>query len=120
MNEYGTRSGAAPVEERLRAALAARAHAVGPADLRPLSPPAAPVRSRRTRVRRMVVGGMTLAAVAALVFLTLALFTTREGHPAPAPPARSPHPRTATPSPAPSPATPSPAPSTPTPRAARP
>ncbi|MEU2436137.1 hypothetical protein ABZ595_08050 [Streptomyces rubradiris] len=118
MNEYGTRSGAAPVEERLRAALAARAHAVGPADLRPLSPPAAPVRSRRARARRMVVGGMALAAVAALVILTLVLSTTHDGQPAP--PARSPHPRTGIPSPAPSPATPSPAPATPTPRAAHP
>ncbi|MCZ0206259.1 hypothetical protein AB0F45_23550 [Streptomyces achromogenes] len=120
MNEYGTSSGATPVEERLRAALAARAHAVGPADLRPLSPPAGRVRSRRTPVRRAVVGGMALAAVAALVFLTPAFFTTRDGHPAPTPPARSPHPSTGTPSPAPTPAVPSPVTPTPTPRAARP
>ncbi|MFF8996753.1 hypothetical protein [Streptomyces achromogenes] len=119
MNEYGTRSGASSVEERLRAALAARAHAVGPAGLRPLSPPAGPVRSRRTPVRRAVVGGMALAAVAALVFLTL-FFTTRDGRPAHAPPARSPHPSAGTPSPAPGPATPSPVTRTPTPRAAHP
>ncbi|MEU3522413.1 hypothetical protein AB0E62_00800 [Streptomyces sp. NPDC038707] len=112
MNESGTsgyvrhEGGATPVEERLRAALAARAHAVGPADLRPLAPPAGPVRSRRTPVRRAVVGALVLAAVAALVFLTPAFLTARDEHPAPVPPAHSPHPPTGTPSPTPSPSSP--------------
>ncbi|GAA3136659.1 hypothetical protein GCM10010521_23550 [Streptomyces rameus] len=111
----GTGSGTAaePVEQRLRAALAARAHAVGPADLRPPRPPAGPVRSRRVVARRTVAGLLALAAVAALVF-----FTMRGGASRPAEPARPAHPRTGTPSPAPSTVTPStaqPSPSAPRP-----
>ncbi|KOV93633.1 MULTISPECIES: hypothetical protein [unclassified Streptomyces] len=98
MNESGTRSTATPVEERLRAALAARADSVGPADLRPLRPPAGAVRPRRVLVRRAVAGVLALAAVAALVF-----FTTRGGPSHPAGPARSPRPPTGTPSSVPSP-----------------
>ncbi|MEU6591536.1 hypothetical protein ABZ923_20325 [Streptomyces sp. NPDC046881] len=102
MNESGTGTTATPVEERLRAALAARADAVGPADLRPLRPPAGAARPRRVLVRRAVVGVLALAAVAALVF-----FTTRGGPSHPAEPARIPRPSTGTPSPAPSPVRPS-------------
>ncbi|WP_225825736.1 hypothetical protein [Streptomyces naphthomycinicus] len=102
MNDPGTGTTATPVEERLRAALAARAHSVGPADLRPLRPPAGSGRFRRVLVRRTVVGALVLAAVAALVF-----FTVRDGGTRPAEPARSPHPPTGTPSPVPAPVTPS-------------
>ncbi|KMS92490.1 MULTISPECIES: hypothetical protein [Streptomyces] len=102
MNESGTGTTATPVEERLRAALAARAHSVGPADLRPLRPPTRPVRSRRVLVRRAVAGVLVLAAVAALVFLSV------RGEPArPAEPARSPRPPIGTPTPVPSPVSPS-------------
>ncbi|MFF8726670.1 hypothetical protein ACF073_09280 [Streptomyces sp. NPDC015171] len=111
MNESGTGSTATQVEERLRAALAARAHSVGPADLRPLRPPAGPVRSRRVLVRRAVVGVLALAAVAALVF-----FTVRGGSPRPAEPARPPHLPTGSPSPVPSAATPTAARPTPSPQ----
>ncbi|WP_330336442.1 hypothetical protein [Streptomyces sp. NBC_00557] len=91
-----------PVEERLRAALAARAHSVGPADLRPLRPPTAAVRPRRAvRLRRAVVGALALAAVAALVF-----FAVRGGPSHPAEPARAPRPTTGTPTPVPSPVVP--------------
>ncbi|WP_241740763.1 hypothetical protein [Streptomyces sp. L2] len=41
MSESGTSAAPTQVEERLRAALAARAHSVRPADLRPLGPPTA-------------------------------------------------------------------------------
>ncbi|MFI9802928.1 hypothetical protein ACIHEJ_00865 [Streptomyces sp. NPDC052301] len=106
MNESGNGAGAglAPgaVEERLRAALAARADSVGPAELRPLRPPAGAVRSRRVALRRVVVGVSALAAVAALVF-----FAVRGGPAHPAEPARSPRPTTGTPSPVPSAVTPS-------------
>ncbi|AKN74078.1 hypothetical protein QR97_34045 [Streptomyces sp. PBH53] len=104
MNESGTGITATPVEERLRAALAARADSVGPADLRPLRPPAGAVRSRRVLVRRVVAGVLVLAAAAVLVF-----FSVRGGPPAPRPaePARSPHPPTGSPSPVPSPVSPS-------------
>ncbi|MFI2759051.1 hypothetical protein ACH5A3_09280 [Streptomyces echinatus] len=113
MNEPGTGTTATPVEERLRAALAARAHSVGPADLRPLRPPSRPARIRSVPVRRAVVGVLALAAVAALVF-----FALRGGESRPAGPARSPHPPIGTPSPVPSAVSPSaarPTPSTPTP-----
>ncbi|MEV6940341.1 hypothetical protein AB0N19_40045 [Streptomyces sp. NPDC051132] len=106
MSESGTESRgttATAVEERLRAALAARAHRVGPADLRPLPAPPGPARARRTLVRRTVTGLLVLAAVAALVF-----FAARGGQPRPVQPARTPHPSTGTPSPAPSPPVPSP------------
>ncbi|MFG2357195.1 hypothetical protein [Streptomyces sp. NPDC048521] len=102
MNESGTAIGSTPVEERLRAALAARAHSVGPADLRPLRPPAEAVRPRRVLLRRAVVGVLALAAVAALVF-----FTVRDGQARPTGPAHSPRPTIGTPSPVPSPARPS-------------
>ncbi|MEV5148039.1 hypothetical protein AB0L14_27490 [Streptomyces sp. NPDC052727] len=102
MNESGTGTTAKPVEERLRAALAARAHSVGPADLRPLRPPTGPVRSRRVLVRRAVAGVLVLAAVAALVFLSVHREPAR-----PAEPARSPHPPTGTPAPVPRPVNPS-------------
>ncbi|MFE9360068.1 hypothetical protein [Streptomyces olivaceoviridis] len=102
MNESGTGSTATPVEERLRAALAARAHLVGPADLRPLRPPTGPLRSRRVLVRRAVAGVLVLAAVAALVFLSV-----RRGPARPVEPARSPHPPISTPTPVPSPVRPS-------------
>ncbi|MFH9084969.1 hypothetical protein [Streptomyces sp. NPDC017673] len=102
MNESGTGTTATPVEERLRAALAARALSVGPADLRPLPPPTGPVRSRRVLVRRAVAGVLVLAAVAALVFLSVRREPAR-----PAEPARSPHPPIGTPTPVPSPVSPS-------------
>ncbi|MFF7356735.1 MULTISPECIES: hypothetical protein [Streptomyces] len=112
MNESGTGTAWTPVEERLRSALAARAHSVGPADLRPLRPPTA-ARSRRVLLRRAVVGALVLAAVAALVF-----FTVRDGTSRPAEPARVPRPTIGTPSPVPSTVTPStaePSPSAPHP-----
>ncbi|MEV5879095.1 hypothetical protein AB0L75_33730 [Streptomyces sp. NPDC052101] len=112
MNGSGTGIDHTLVEERLRAALAARAHSVGPADLRPLRPPTA-VRPRLVASRRTVVGLLALAALAALVF-----FTVRGGPSHPAEPARSPHPPTSTPSPVPSAASPTtaePSPSTPHP-----
>lgn len=113
MNESGTGTAQTPVEERLRAALAARAQSVAPGDLRPLRPPAAAVRPGRVLLRRVVVGALALAAVAALVF-----FTVRGGQSRPTEPARSPHPTTGTPSPVPSAVTPStaePSPSAPPP-----
>ncbi|MGW5329341.1 hypothetical protein [Streptomyces sp. NPDC004014] len=105
----GTGTASAPVEERLRAALAARARSVGPADLRPARPPSAAARSRRPPLRRVTIGLLALAAVAALVFLTV-----RNEQPRPSAPARSPRPMTtgtATPPPTtvpPQPARPSP------------
>ncbi|MGW2032767.1 MULTISPECIES: hypothetical protein [Streptomyces] len=103
MNESGTGTTATPVEERLRAALAARAQRVGPADLRPLRPPSGPVRFRRVPVRRAVAGVLVLAAVVALVFLTVRHEPAR-----PVGPARSPHPPAGTPTaPVPSPVSPS-------------
>ncbi|WP_432026079.1 hypothetical protein [Streptomyces sp. 1222.5] len=116
MNESGTGTAGTRVEERLRAALAARAESVGPADLRPLAPPPRAVRSTRVLLRRAAVGILALAAVAALVF-----FTVRGGPDRPAEPARPPRPpgpAVGTPSPVPSSATPSavrPSPSTPQP-----
>ncbi|MGW7522083.1 hypothetical protein [Streptomyces sp. NPDC054783] len=113
MTESGTGTVPAPVEERLRAALAARAHSVGPCDLRPLRPPTAVVRPRRVLLRRTVVGALALAAVAALVF-----FAVRGGQSRPTEPARLPRPATGTPSPVPSAVTPStaePSPSAPHP-----
>ncbi|PKW11522.1 hypothetical protein SAMN05428944_1256 [Streptomyces sp. 1222.5] len=115
MNESGTGSAGTRVEERLRAALAARAESVGPADLRPLAPPPR-ARSTRVLLRRAAVGILALAAVAALVF-----FTVRGGPDRPAEPARPPRPpgpAVGTPSPVPSSAAPSavrPSPSTPQP-----
>ncbi|ANP51116.1 hypothetical protein J2Z21_003165 [Streptomyces griseochromogenes] len=109
MNESGTGTVPTPVEERLRAALAARARSVGPADLRPLRPPTGAVR-RRVPVRRIAVGLLALAAVAALVF-----FALRSTPPRPAEPARSPRPTTGTPSPVPSPVQPSTAAPSPSP-----
>ncbi|MFF8478459.1 hypothetical protein [Streptomyces sp. NPDC015414] len=105
MNDSPTGTGTAPtrVEERLRAALDARARSVGPADLRPPRPPSA-TRSRRLPVRRVTVGLLALAAVAALVFLTV-----RDDRPRPAEPARSPRPTTGTPTPVPTTVPPSPA-----------
>ncbi|MFH8336832.1 hypothetical protein [Streptomyces sp. AM6-12] len=91
-----------PVEARLRAALAARANAVGPADLRPLRPPAdalkAPLLSRGA-----VWGLLALAAVAALVLFALHDTGTR-----PAEPAGPPRPTVHTPSPLPSSSSPTP------------
>ncbi|MFG2602661.1 hypothetical protein ACGFT2_03705 [Streptomyces sp. NPDC048514] len=113
MNESGTGTASALVEERLRAALAARARSVGPADLRPLRPPVAQARPGRVRLRLAVVGVLALAAVAALVF-----FTVRDAHPGPSGPARPPRPTTGTPSPAPSP--PGPLTAQPSPSARRP
>ncbi|MFF8423674.1 hypothetical protein ACF07Y_00735 [Streptomyces sp. NPDC016566] len=113
MNESGTGTAPTPVEELLRAALAARAQSVGPADLRPLRPPTGAARPRRVPVRRVTVALLALAAVAALVF-----FTVRGGPAHPAEPARSPRPTIGTPSPEPSPVRPStavPTPASPTP-----
>ncbi|MEU9989347.1 hypothetical protein AB0E10_21640 [Streptomyces sp. NPDC048045] len=121
MNASGTGSGAAPtqVEERLRAALAARAQSVGPADLRPLPPPTAALRPRRVTARRVVVSLLALAAVAALVFFTVHGGPARPAEPARSPqPPHSPGPATGTPSPVPSPVqrtTAEPTPSSPTP-----
>ncbi|ARP68811.1 hypothetical protein LK07_02420 [Streptomyces pluripotens] len=107
MNESGTSTTATPVEERLRAALAARAHSVSPATLRPLRPPTGAVLTRRILLHRTVVGVLVLAAVAALVF-----FTVRDGPTRPTEPARPPRPTPASRSPVPSPLVPSaPAPS---------
>ncbi|MGW3265814.1 hypothetical protein [Streptomyces sp. NPDC001056] len=94
-----------PVEERLRAALSARADAVGPADLRPRHPPTAAPRALRPSPRGTLAGLLALAAVAALLFLTV--HGTR-AHPAE--PARSPAPTVSTPSPHPSSASPTPLP----------
>ncbi|MGJ5756326.1 hypothetical protein FB563_8448 [Streptomyces puniciscabiei] len=113
MNESATGTAGTPVEERLRAALAARAHSVGPADLRPLRPPTAVVRSRRVLLRRVVVSALALAAVAALVF-----FTVHGGRSRPIEPARPARPTTGTPSAVPSPvasSTAEPSPSAPQP-----
>ncbi|TWV55531.1 hypothetical protein FRZ03_07445 [Streptomyces misionensis] len=101
MNDPGTADTPRPVEERLRAALAARANAVGPADLRPLRPPSAAPHPRRPalpplRLRGAAVGLLALAAVVALVLLTLHDTRTR-----PAEPARSPRPAVTTPVPVP-------------------
>ncbi|MEU6462847.1 hypothetical protein [Streptomyces sp. NPDC046976] len=92
-----------PVEERLRAALAARANAVAPADLRPLRPPTEALKAHRLSLRGTVVGLLALAAVAALV-----LFGLHDGGSRPAPPAHQPRPTVGTPSPMPSSASPSP------------
>ncbi|KUM99872.1 hypothetical protein AQI95_37250 [Streptomyces yokosukanensis] len=97
MNGSGTGIEEALLEERLRAALAARAHSVGPADLRPLRPPTEAARPRRLVLRRAVVGVLALAAVAALVF-----FTVRGRPDRPAEPARPPRPTIGTPTPVPS------------------
>jgi len=106
MNDCATGTGTAPtpVEERLRAALAARAQSVGPAGLRPPRPPSAATHPRRLPVRRIAVGLLALAAVVALVFLT-----GRDDRPRPAEPARSPRPATGAPTPAPTTVRPSPA-----------
>ncbi|MEU1466195.1 hypothetical protein ABZ467_37395 [Streptomyces sp. NPDC005727] len=104
MNDSATGTAPTRVEERLRAALAARAQSVGPADLRPPRPPSAATRSRPLPVRRIAAGLLALAAVAALVFLTV-----RDDRPRPAEPARSPRPTTGTPTPVPTTAPPSPA-----------
>ncbi|WP_445284395.1 hypothetical protein [Streptomyces sp. DSM 118148] len=100
----GTGTAAAPVEERLRAALAARARCVGPADLRPPRPPSAAARSRRPPLRRVTIGLLALAAVAALVFLTV-----RNEQPRPTAPARSPRPTSGTATPPPTTVPPEPA-----------
>ncbi|WP_333776364.1 hypothetical protein [Streptomyces sp. IBSBF 3136] len=92
MSTSGTGTGPAPVEERLRAALAARALSVGPADLRPLRPPSATGRPRPAVLRRTAVGLLALAAAAALVFLAV-----RGGPDRPAEPAHRPRPTTGTP-----------------------
>ncbi|GHE06586.1 hypothetical protein [Streptomyces alanosinicus] len=114
MNGSGTGIEEALLEERLRAALAARAQSVGPGDLRPLRPPTDAVRPRRLVLRRVVVGVLALAAMAALVF-----FSVRGGAPSrPAEPARPPRPATGTPSPVPSPVPPTTA--QPTPNASQP
>ncbi|MGZ0200776.1 hypothetical protein ACNFR7_11390 [Streptomyces sp. RM1] len=107
MNDPAAADTPRPVEERLRAALAARANAVGPADLRPLRPPSAaprrlalplPLPSLRSLPSRAAVAGLlALAAVAALVLLTLHDPRTR-----PAQPAHSPRPAVTTPTPVPS------------------
>ncbi|MEU8970478.1 hypothetical protein AB0D11_14550 [Streptomyces monashensis] len=120
MNDSGTSSAApAQVEERLRAALAARAHSVGPADLGPLPAPTVTARPRRVPLHRAALGMLALAAVAALVF-----FAVRGGPPRPAEPARPPHPTVEAPSSAAPSPTPSntavPSPSTPFPEASQP
>ncbi|MER6259173.1 hypothetical protein ACFV2Z_11060 [Streptomyces sp. NPDC059688] len=109
MNDSGTGTAGTRVEERLRAALAARAESVHPADLRPFAPPSRTVRSTGVLLRRAAVGVLALAAVAALVF-----FTVRGGPDRPAEPARPPRPS------GPAVGTPSPVPSSATPSAARP
>ncbi|MEU4035345.1 hypothetical protein [Streptomyces collinus] len=114
MSTSGTGTGTTAVEERLRAALAARARSVGPADLRPLRPPTATGRPRAAVPRRTAVGLVALAAVAALVFLAV-----RGGPDRPAEPAHRPRPpATGTPTPVPSPVRPTtaqPSPSVPGP-----
>ncbi|MBV2356690.1 hypothetical protein KUM39_20315 [Streptomyces sp. J2-1] len=92
MNEttYGAAE-TAPVEERLRAALAARAESVRPADLRPLRPPTGGPALRPVLVRRVALGLLALAAAAALVFLGVRgapshpAEPARPGHPTPTP-----------------------------------
>ncbi|MCS0605828.1 hypothetical protein NX794_32180 [Streptomyces sp. LP11] len=115
MNDYGdsgTTTAPAGVEDRLRAALAARARSVGPSDLRPRRPPTGPP-GPRLRLRHAVAGVLALAAVVALVLLT-----AHKDTPRPTEPAHSPHPAVSTPPPArPSAASPTPNPSpTPTPQ----
>ncbi|MEU2717357.1 hypothetical protein [Streptomyces sp. NPDC007205] len=120
MNESGTGTAQTPVEERLRAPLAARAHSIASADLRPLGPPTAASRPRRVLQCRAVPGAPALAAVAALMFFTAHGGPSRPAEPAhvPRPTSRVPRPTVGTPSPVPSTATPStaePSPSAPHP-----
>ncbi|MGN5381544.1 hypothetical protein ACQ4WX_43850 [Streptomyces lasalocidi] len=119
MNDSGSGSAPGQVEERLRAALAARAHSVGPADLRPLRPPTVTVRPRRVPLRRGALGLLALAAVAALVFFTVHDSPSRPAEPAPPPHPTVEAPSSAAPSPTAS-NTAVPSPSTPHPEASQP
>lgn len=71
MNERGAVRGERPVEERLRAALCARAGSVGLADLRPAVPPSASGAARAGfAARRAALALFVLAAaVACVLFL---------------------------------------------------
>ncbi|GAA0933967.1 MULTISPECIES: hypothetical protein [Streptomyces violaceusniger group] len=76
-----------PTEERLRAALDARARLIDAHDLSPYRPPTGPVWGTR-RIRRVVSAvAVTVAAAAAVAFLLLSGSPER---PHPAPPARDP------------------------------
>ncbi|NEW71688.1 hypothetical protein [Streptomyces rhizosphaericus] len=76
-----------PTEERLRAALDARARLIDAHDLPPYRPPTGPAWGTR-RIRRVVSAvAVTVAAAAAVAFLLLSGSPER---PHPAPPARDP------------------------------
>jgi len=76
-----------PIEDRLRAALDARARLISAHDLSPSRPPAGPAWGTR-RIRRVVSAVAAAAAVAAAIaFLLLSGSPER---PRPAPPARDP------------------------------
>ncbi|AGP57713.1 hypothetical protein [Streptomyces rapamycinicus] len=76
-----------PTEERLRAALDARARLIDAHDLSPYRPPTGPAWGAR-RIRRVVSAvAVTVAAAAAVAFLLLSGSPDR---PHPAPPARDP------------------------------
>ncbi|CDR09703.1 hypothetical protein [Streptomyces iranensis] len=78
-----------PIEERLRAALDARARLIDAHDLSPYRPPNGPAWGAR-RIRRVVSAvAVTVAAAAAVAFLLLSGSPER---PHPAPPARDPRP----------------------------
>ncbi|MEW2291314.1 hypothetical protein ABZ719_01205 [Streptomyces sp. NPDC006743] len=103
-----TRHAYDPVEERLRAALDARARLVGPGQLRPAAPPAARGAVAWSRVRRGAPALVALVAVVAGVVLWLG----QRHQDAPAAPATTPS-VTGPPAPSPAPATataPAPAP----------
>ncbi|WP_037860412.1 hypothetical protein [Streptomyces sp. NRRL S-340] len=89
-----------PVEERLRAALDARARLVGPGRLRPSAPPGARGAAAWSRVRR---GASALVALAAIV-AGVVLWLGQRHQDAPAPPATTPS-VTGPPAPSPVPAT---------------
>ncbi|MFB7597473.1 hypothetical protein [Streptomyces sp. NPDC056160] len=77
------------VEERLRAALDARARLVGPDRLRPSAPPAAPPAAPAAAWRRIRRGAPALLALAAVV-AGVVLWLDSRHQDAPAPPARMP------------------------------
>ncbi|MFG2719019.1 hypothetical protein ACGFW5_12130 [Streptomyces sp. NPDC048416] len=102
-----------PVERRLRGALAARAHSITPADLRPAEPPGPHLRRMplaRLRLRRFALPLAGLATAAAVVIGYASLTTHHDGQrPLPA---NSPGPVKPPPTPAPA-RTPRPADSAP-------
>ncbi|MFH9432205.1 hypothetical protein ACH4JZ_28455 [Streptomyces sp. NPDC017615] len=97
----------APLEDRLRAALEARARLISAHDLSPARPPAGRTWGTR-RVRRVLPVAVAAAAAAAVVVLLLTSNTP--DHSRPAPPARHSSPTPTVPHPQPS-TTPHPVPS---------